>query len=194
MAPYLEGTNAEHICVPGFILIGNVIRVCQSDSTFSGVPPMCQRKLRLTIVNLPLFWICILSSDNRLSVAAIQCLPLEEIENGLITYVFDDTPNFDLNAVAIYACNDGFVLVISLGETESRTCVDDLDNDAEGVFNGQAPACIRKWINCCSLACAGLLHVLLFLMNWLLFPHSHWVSSSNRHFQWSHHLRYRHHT
>ncbi len=46
-APYLEGTNAEHICSPGFILIGNVIRVCQSDSTFSGVPPMCQRKLLL---------------------------------------------------------------------------------------------------------------------------------------------------
>ncbi len=46
-APYLEGTNAEHICFPGFVLIGNVIRVCQSDSTFSGVPPTCQRKLLL---------------------------------------------------------------------------------------------------------------------------------------------------
>ena len=46
-APYLEGTNAEHICFPGFFLIGNVIRVCQSDSTFSGVPPTCQRKLLL---------------------------------------------------------------------------------------------------------------------------------------------------
>ena len=77
-----------------------------------------------------------------MSVAAIQCLPLEEIENGLITYFFDDdTPNFDLGAVAIYACNDGFSLD---GGTEIRTCVDDLDNDAEGVFNGQAPACIRK--------------------------------------------------
>ncbi len=141
-APYLEGTNAEHICVPGFILIGNVIRVCQSDSTFSGVPPTCQRKL--SIVNLHLFWICILSSDNRLSVAAIQCLPLEEIENGVITYVFDDTPNYDLGAVAIYECNDGFFLDIPLGETGIRTCVDDLDNDAEGVFDGQAPACIRK--------------------------------------------------
>ncbi len=42
-APYLEGTNAEHICVPGLVVIGNVIRVCQSDSTFSGVPPTCQR-------------------------------------------------------------------------------------------------------------------------------------------------------
>ncbi len=43
-APYIEGTNAEHICNPGFVLIGNVIRVCQNDTTFSGVPPMCTRK------------------------------------------------------------------------------------------------------------------------------------------------------
>ncbi len=79
-----------------------------------------------------------------MSVAAIQCLPLEEIENGVITYVFDETPNFDLGAVAIYECNDGFFLDIPLGETGIRTCVDDLDNGAEGVFDGQAPACIRK--------------------------------------------------
>ncbi len=26
----------------------------------------------------------------------------------------------------------------------TRTCFDDLDNDAEGVFSGQAPRCIRK--------------------------------------------------
>ncbi len=87
---------------------------------------------------------CILSSDNRLSVAAIQCLPLADLDNGIITYVFDETPNFDVGAVAIYACNAGFVLDFSLGGNEIRTCVDDLDNDAEGVFDGQAPACIRK--------------------------------------------------
>ena len=46
-APYLEGTIAEHICFPGFVLIGNVMRICQNDSTFSGVPPTCQRKLLL---------------------------------------------------------------------------------------------------------------------------------------------------
>ncbi len=43
MAPYLEGTNAQHICFPGVVLIRNMIRVCQSDSTFSGIPPTCQR-------------------------------------------------------------------------------------------------------------------------------------------------------
>ncbi len=29
----------------------------------------------------------------------------------------------------------------------TRTCVDDMDNDAEGVFNRQAPKCARKSIN-----------------------------------------------
>ena len=50
-APYLEGTNAEHICFPGFFLIGNVIRVCQSDSTFSETSPTCQRKLLLHLLD-----------------------------------------------------------------------------------------------------------------------------------------------
>ncbi len=45
-APYQEGTNAEHICNPGFALIGNVTRVCQNDTlVFSGMPPMCEGTL-----------------------------------------------------------------------------------------------------------------------------------------------------
>ena len=46
--------------------------------------------------------------------------------------------------MATYACDAGFVLDLSLGGSMTRTCFDDLDNDAEGVFSGQAPACIRK--------------------------------------------------
>ncbi|XP_064387566.1 uncharacterized protein LOC135335869 isoform X2 [Halichondria panicea] len=113
-APYLEGTNAEHICSPGFVLIGNVIRVCQSDSTFSGTPPTCQ---------------------------PIQCNVLDEIENGFITYAPDVTPNYDLGTVAFYACDAGFFLDISLGST-FRMCVDDDGLDAIGVFDNQAPRCV----------------------------------------------------
>ncbi len=68
MAPYLEGTNAEHICVPGFILIGNVIRVCQSDSTFSGVPPTCQRKLYLICL------LCVLKARVRLLITKFNTM------------------------------------------------------------------------------------------------------------------------
>ncbi len=79
-----------------------------------------------------------------MSVAAIQCNPFDGIENGVITYAPDTTPNYDLGTVATYACDAGFVLDLSLGGSMTRTCVDDEDNDAEGVFSGQAPRCIRK--------------------------------------------------
>ncbi len=76
---------------------------------------------------------------------AVQCSPLLAITNGVITYAPDTIPNYDLGTVATYECNSGFVLDLSLGGSMTRTCFDDLDNDAEGVFSGQAPRCIRKW-------------------------------------------------
>ena len=48
--------------------------------------------------------------------------------------------------MATYTCDAGFVLDLSLGGSVTRTCFDDMDNDAEGLFSGQAPACIRKFI------------------------------------------------
>ncbi len=77
-------------------------------------------------------------------LTAIECLPLDPITNGVITYAIDTTPNYDLGTVATYECDAGFFLDLSLGGSEMRTCVDDLDNDVEGMFSGQAPACIRK--------------------------------------------------
>ena len=53
-------------------------------------------------------------------------------------------PNYELGTVATYSCNPGFFLDFSLGGFEIRTCVDDGDNDAAGIFDGQSPICIRK--------------------------------------------------
>ena len=75
---------------------------------------------------------------------AIECPPLDPITNGVITYAPDTTSNYDLGTVATYDCNAGFVLDLSQGGSMTRTCFDDLDNDAEGVFSGQEPRCIRK--------------------------------------------------
>ena len=44
--PYLEGTEATHICNPGFVLEGNEIRTCQNNSMFDGTPPTCVRELK----------------------------------------------------------------------------------------------------------------------------------------------------
>ena len=75
---------------------------------------------------------------------AIECLPLDPITNGAITYAPDIAFNYDLDTVATYECDAGFFLDLSLGGSMTRTCVDDEDNDAEGVFNRQAPRCICK--------------------------------------------------
>ena len=77
--------------------------------------------------------------------AAIECRTLLAITNGVITYVPDNTSGYDLGTVATYACDPGFVLDLSLGGSEMSTCVDDMDNDAEGVFDNQAPKCVRKF-------------------------------------------------
>ncbi len=76
---------------------------------------------------------------------AIECSPLPAIANGSITYAIDNTPNYDLGTVATYDCKAGFVLDLSLGKSEMRTCVDDDGLDAIGVFNEQAPTCVRKF-------------------------------------------------
>ena len=46
--------------------------------------------------------------------------------------------------MATYACNVGFFLDLSGGGSETRMCVDDGDMDGLGVFDQQAPTCIRK--------------------------------------------------
>ena len=76
-------------------------------------------------------------------VTAIECEPLSAIANGVITYAADTTPNYELGTEATYSCNDGFFLEVSIG-VRVRTCEDDGDGDALGVFNGQAPSCVRK--------------------------------------------------
>ena len=76
---------------------------------------------------------------------AIECQPLPVIANGVITYAPDSVQNYSLGTTATYSCNAEFSLDLSAGSA-TRTCVDDGDSDAEGVFNGQAPTCVGKSI------------------------------------------------
>ncbi len=81
-------------------------------------------------------------------LTAIQCLSLPAIDNGNIQYAPDNAPDYDLGTVATYTCNEGFVLDLSAVDASAiRTCVDDNDNDAEGIFDRQAPICVRKCIH-----------------------------------------------
>ncbi len=74
-------------------------------------------------------------------VIALQCPPLPPIENGMITYSPDLTPDYDIGTVATYVCNAGFVLDLTTEGSEIRTCV------ASREWNDQEPRCIRKCID-----------------------------------------------
>ena len=49
-ADYDLGTNARHECNSGFVLVGNVNRVCEEGApgsavgVWSGAPPVCERE------------------------------------------------------------------------------------------------------------------------------------------------------
>ena len=102
------------------------------------------------------------------TITAIQCEPLDAIANGVITYADDTTPNFDLGTTATYSCNEGYFLDLSVG-VRVRTCVDDNDMDALGVFTDEAPSCVRKSaynfihiivsVKVLSLCCLRMFHV-----------------------------------
>ncbi len=78
------------------------------------------------------------------SLTAIECLPLPDIENGMISYSTDTSANYSLGTTATYSCNDGYFLSVTESTTVVRTCQDDDGMDAVGVFSGQAPRCVRK--------------------------------------------------
>ena len=46
------GGVALYTCVPGFILMGELIRICGSDGTWSGVPSTCERKKCICTISL----------------------------------------------------------------------------------------------------------------------------------------------
>ena len=83
---------------------------------------------------------CSTKSTCEIHVAQ-RCLPV--IANGVITYAPDSVQNYSLGTTATYSCNAGFSLDLSAG-SETRTCVNDGNDDAEGIFDLQAPTCVRK--------------------------------------------------
>ena len=72
---------------------------------------------------------------------AIVCDELEALENGVIEYAPDSSgPEYDLNTVATYICDEGFELV---GD-ETRTC-EDVGAGVTGEFSGTSATCERMF-------------------------------------------------
>ena len=75
-------------------------------------------------------------------VSGIECPLLPDLTNGVITYMEDMTPNFELTTMAIHECNEpGYTRV----GPRIRTCVRSSDpNSPIGVWDQTAPTCVRK--------------------------------------------------
>ena len=71
--------------------------------------------------------------------------------NGMVSYVVDTTPEFEIRTIATHTCSADFALVGSL----TRTCMVDDQADVVGVWSGSAPTCARKQLllSCQSFLC-----------------------------------------
>ena len=94
-----------------------------------------------TINSLALGYFTIIAYHVPLFVA-IECPLLPDLVNGVITYMEDMTPNFELTTMAIHECNEpGYTRV----GPRIRTCVRSSDpNSLIGVWDQTAPTCVRK--------------------------------------------------
>ena len=73
---------------------------------------------------------------------AIEC-PGLSLENGVVTYSTDTSPNFELGTIATHFCNTG----LSLQGPVTRTCVNDDGIDIVGVWSGSPPTCSRTFFS-----------------------------------------------
>ncbi len=83
--------------------------------------------------------LCVYCNVNISSLTAL-CGVLPAIDNGRIEYLPDTTAPFDVSTVAIYICDEGYVL---MGGSPMRNCI--VLSDGGAIFNGTAPTCERKW-------------------------------------------------
>ncbi|XP_065905187.1 sushi, von Willebrand factor type A, EGF and pentraxin domain-containing protein 1-like [Dysidea avara] len=91
----IEGSSCIYICDEGFEISGTIIRECQSNGSWSGDEPTCER--------LPI------------------CPPLTAPDNGDIDCSLGDDGEANPGDTCTSTCDDGY----ELGGSTSRTCGDD---------------------------------------------------------------------
>ncbi len=91
-----------------------------------------------------------------------QCPPLPEIANGMISYLPDNTPDYDVGTTANYICEDGF----TLSGDVTRDC------QSDGTFSGMEPVCsmTREWTISMLLLYSWYIPFQLCVLNCLLLP------------------------
>ena len=115
------GSNASYTCETGYMLNGDMTRMCQDSGDWSGSAPTCDRKLNYMAL-LYCFYDLIL-----IHCIAVNCGSLDNPTDGAVNTSSGTT--FMMNAT--YSCDFGYNLV----GTNTRTC------QATGDWSGSDPTC-----------------------------------------------------
>ena len=134
------GTTARYECNEGYELGGltDEFRFCTVTGMWSDTDPTCDRKLLsntdssihcLEVCQLVILIRGVSSFHPRAYTTAVDCGTLLPPVNGIV----DQSQGTQFRAVALYSCQDGYVLTPA--ESESRTCTD------TGEWSGSEPTC-----------------------------------------------------
>ena len=138
---FFKGTVATYECDDLFTLNGNAVITCQSDGTWSGSEPTCQREHEFCTHAHN--YICVHTHGHWHSCLPWSFLPLNwftvadcgklSVDGGQVSYTKAATGRKDteFGAVAIYMCSSDFVLK----GNSTRECL------VNGSWSGSKPTC-----------------------------------------------------
>ena len=112
------GSNASYTCETGYMLNGDMTRMCQDNGDWSGSAPTCDSTLN---------YIALYFMISFLYTVAVDCGDLTDPTDGAVNTSSGTT--FNMNAT--YSCNTGY----NLNGTNTRTC------QADRMWSGNEPAC-----------------------------------------------------
>ena len=112
------GSNASYTCETGYMLNGDMTRMCQDNGDWSGTAPTCDSTLN---------YIALYFVISFLYTVAVDCSDLTDPTDGAVNTSSGTT--FNMNAT--YSCNTGY----NLNGTNARTC------QADRMWSGNEPAC-----------------------------------------------------
>ena len=141
------GSVATYECDPGFELVGEMNRICQTNSQWSGAPPICRRMC----TNVCLFFRTKFRNTSlfpSLIISTTECPMLDNPANGMVTWT-----SLTTGGVATYECDPGFELV---GEM-NRIC------QSNSQWSGAPPICRRRFIlsHCVHMCLSHCVHMCL---------------------------------
>ena len=135
------GSTATYVCVQGYELVGDEVRICQNTGEWSGIEPSCGKNSCLLPASIHCFFLLL----------ARICEDLPDIFRGSVSLSGNS-----VGSTATYVCVQGYELV---GD-EVRICQN------TGEWSGTEPSCGKSPFLLSLTSKSPLFHVLLRKKLW----------------------------